>query len=56
MLKNIWRKSIDTEYRLIILNLIKWCLVKFKETGDEEYLKHATEYGEISKKLKKELS
>ena len=37
------------------LRLMKHCLLRFKETGDEDYFNWAKVFGDWSKKYKKEI-
>ena len=55
MLKNAYTKSISHDLRIYQMNLMKYCLERYKETKDEDYWEWARKFGEWSKYYKKEI-
>ena len=53
MIQNAQEKFYDMQWRKINLEVMKWCLEKYKETQDEFYYQQAKNFGEWSVKIKK---
>lgn len=52
MFKNVERKQLYMEVRVVNMKIMKTCLEGFKRTGDEDYWKYAEIFGGWSKKNK----
>ncbi len=55
MFNNIEQKNDLTRTRVVNMQVMKHCLLRFKETGDEDYFNWAKVFGDWSKKYKKEI-
>ncbi len=55
MLQNAYRRLVDIEYRLQMLELIKHCLERYKETPEAYLLYYAKQFGQVSERLKKDI-
>ena len=52
MLTNSHQQAVDSEYRLIMLKIIKYCLERYKQKPEEYYLEFYRQFYQHLEKIK----